>query len=193
VLIQTVVLYGVWKFRMRPGEELKDGPPIHGNTPLEVLWTAVPGLLIAGLVTSAYVVLDDIERKQPRALTVSVIAQQFAWHFECPRQNGKPVRSNTLYLPAGRPVEFQVRSRDVVHSFLPEFRAKIDAVPGITTDLRITPTRRGRYPALCAELCGLGHAVMRAAVVVVRPDEFRSWLAQQRRSTGDAPAAQRSA
>ncbi|MGH2948566.1 MAG: cytochrome c oxidase subunit II [Solirubrobacteraceae bacterium] len=188
VLIQTVVLYSVWRFRMRPGEELKDGPPTHGNTPLEVLWTAVPGILIASLVTYAFVVLDDIERRQPRALSVNVIAQQFAWNFDYPRPSGEPVRSTVLYLPQGRPVEFRVRSLDVVHSFfVPAFRAKIDAVPGITTDLRVTPTRRGRYPVLCAELCGLGHAVMRASVVVLAPNEFQAWLAKQSRdATGNA-------
>lgn len=90
--------------------------------------------------------------------------------------------STTLYLPQRRPVRFRVRSVDVIHSFfVPQFRAKIDAVPGITTELRVTPTRRGRYPAVCAELCGLGHALMRAPVVVVTPAGFRRWLATQTR------------
>jgi cytochrome c oxidase subunit 2 len=194
VLVQTVVLCSVWRFRMRPVDELKDGPPTNGNTPLEVLWTAVPGVLIAGLVTYTYAVLDDIERGQPQALRVKVIAQRFTWHFEYLRQGGKPVRSATLYLPQGRPVEFGVRSLDAVHSFfVPEFRAKIDAVPEITTDLRVTPTRRGRYPVLCAELCGVGHAVMRATVVVVPPKEFQAWLVKQTGRANAARAAHRSA
>jgi cytochrome c oxidase subunit 2 len=180
VLIQVVVLYSVWRFRLRPGEELKDGPPIHGSTRVEVLWTAAPAALIAGLVAYASVVLADVERARPRELTVKVTAQQFAWSFEYPQSRGEPVDSTTLYLPAGRPARLLIGSVDVVHSFfVPEFRGKIDAVPGITTELRLTPTRPGRYPVLCAELCGLGHAVMRASVVVLAPDRFTSWLARQ--------------
>lgn len=185
VLVQTVVLYSVWRFRMRPGEELKAGPPIHGNTRLEVFWTAVPAVLIAGLVAYASLVLADIERAQPASLRVNVIARQFDWRFEYPRAGGASVRSTTLVLPQGRPVDFRVRSVDVSHSFfVPAMRAKIDALPDRTTELRVTPTRRGRYPAVCAELCGVGHATMRTSVVVVAPDEFRAWLARQRRASG---------
>ena len=181
VLVVAVVLFCAWRFRVRPGEELKDGPPIHGSTPLEIVWTAVPALLIAGLVAYSWVVLDDVERKRTRTLVVEVTAQQFAWSFEYPQSAGKAVRSSTLVLPQGRPVEFRVRSLDVVHGFwVPEFRAKIDAVPGIVTTLRVTPSRAGRYSVVCAELCGLGHAVMRAGAVVVPAGQFERWLQRSR-------------
>src|SRR5919198_5141022 len=77
VLVQTVVLYCVWKFRMRPGEELMDGPPIHGNTRLEIVWTAIPAILLVGLCTYAYIVLHDIEKATAGAsLNVRVVGEQ---------------------------------------------------------------------------------------------------------------------
>ena len=75
---------------------------------------------------------------------------------------------------------FHIRSLDVIHSFfVPEFSEKLDAVPGITTTLRVTPTLRGTFPAECTELCGAGHSLMRATVHVVTPSAFRTWMSHQ--------------
>jgi cytochrome c oxidase subunit 2 len=175
VLVVSVVLYSVWNFRMRPGEEKKDGPPIHGNTRLEVVWTALPAVLIIGLCTYAYTVLRSNEANKAGAMTVNVTERQFAFEFSYPEAGNKV--SPVLYLPKGRPVVFKLRSLDVVHSFfVPEFSEKLDAVPGITTTLRVTPTRLGLYPAECTELCGAGHSLMRASVYVVQPGAFQRWL-----------------
>jgi len=167
---------------MRPGEELKDGPPIHGNTTLEVIWTAVPAILLVGLCSYAYVVLTQIERRPAHEMVVNVTAQQFAWSFEYPGAGpgGKSITSDQLYLAKGRPVEFHVRSKDVIHDFwVPEFRLKIDAVPGITTKYRINPTRTGDYSVVCAELCGLGHAAMRQTAHVLPRASFQAWVSRQ--------------
>lgn len=180
VLVETVILFSVWKFRMRPGEEDKDGPPIHGNTRLEVIWTALPAILVIGLCTYAYAVLRSNEANKKGAMTVNVTARQFAFEFSYPEANGKTVVSPELYLAKGQPVVFKLRSLDVVHSFfVPNFSEKIDAVPGITTTLRVTPTAIGTYPGECTELCGAGHSLMRATVHVVTPAAFRTWLAAQ--------------
>jgi cytochrome c oxidase subunit 2 len=180
VLVETVVLYSVWKFRMKPGEEEKDGPPIHGNTRLEVIWTALPAILIVGLCGYAYSVLRSNEKTHPGAMVVNITERQFAFQFGYTGAGGKQILSPDLYLPKGQPVLFHLRSLDVIHSFfVPEFSEKIDAVPGITTDLRVTPTRLGNYPAECTELCGAGHGLMRAPVHVVTPAAFRTWLAHQ--------------
>src|SRR5438067_4715949 len=138
VFVEVVVLFSVWKFRMRPGDELKDGPPIHGHTLLEVVWTAIPATLLIGLCTYAFVTLRNIERKPKAEMVVNVTGQQFAWSFAYPGVHGaRPISSNQLYLPAGRSIEFRVRSKDVIHDFwVPQFRMKIDAVPGITTHYR---------------------------------------------------------
>src|SRR5439155_18174103 len=108
-----VILYCVWQFRMKPGEELKDGPPIHGNTRLEVLWTAIPAALLLGLISYSFVVLRDNEVKPARELQVGVTAQQFAWTFQYPPSatGGAPVESTQLYLPKGQSVRFALHSK----------------------------------------------------------------------------------
>lgn len=180
VLVETVVLFSVWKFRMRPGEEEKDGPPIHGNTRLEVLWTALPAALIIGLCTYAYTVLRANEASKKGEMTVNVTARQFAFQFSYPEAGGKQVVSSVLYLPIHQPVVFKLRSYDVIHSFfVPSFSEKLDAVPGITTTLRVTPNAMGTYPVECTELCGAGHAFMRSSVHVVSRAIFTTWLRSQ--------------
>jgi cytochrome c oxidase subunit 2 len=184
VLVETVVLFSVWKFRMRPGEEEKDGPPIHGNTRLEVVWTVLPACLILGLCAYAYTVLHRNEDTKQGELHVSVTARQFGFEFSYPGLDGKNVVSPVLYLPDHRAIRFQLRSLDVIHSFfVPEFSEKIDAVPGITTTIRVTTTRLGTYPAECTELCGAGHSLMRAPVHVVTKAAFAAWASAQATNT----------
>jgi cytochrome c oxidase subunit 2 len=190
VAVTTVILYSVKTFRVRPGQELDDGAPIHGSTRLEIIWTAVPSILIAGLVVYAYLVLHDIEKAPANAATerhVHVMAEQFAWKFQYRAPNGKLVSSDQLYLPIGQSVKFDINTADVLHDFwVPAFRMKIDTVPGITTHYRVTPSRLGTYPVVCAELCGLGHAFMRSTVHVLTAQDFDAWLTKQ---TAPAPAA----
>ena len=180
VLVITVVGFSVWWYRMRPGEELIDGPPIHGNTRLEVIWTIAPALLIVGLVAYSVTVLAANEAIKPNELTVDVTARQWAFEFAYPQPGNKAVYSPFLYLPNGHPVVFRIRSLDVIHSFfVPEFSQKIDAVPGITTTLRVTPTKRGGWAVECTELCGAGHAFMRSTTYVLKPGLFATWLQRQ--------------
>jgi cytochrome c oxidase subunit II len=187
VLVETVVLYCAIKFRMRPGEELKDGPPIHGNTRLEIVWTAIPAILLVGLCTYAYLVLTDIE-KAPAAETmnVRVVGEQFTWSFYYKGDDGKEVMSRRLYLPENQAVYFTVQSKDVIHDFwVPAFRMKIDAVPGIDTHLRVTTNnKRGEYPVVCAELCGLGHSTMRQTAYVMSRGDFDKKLADLKKGGG---------
>jgi cytochrome c oxidase subunit II len=174
------VLFSVWKFRMRPGQEEMDGPPIHGNTRLEVVWTAVPAILIVSLCAYAYSVLRSNEDNQPNSMTVNVTTRQFAFEFSYPQAGGKQVLSPVLYLPVNRPVIFKLRSLDVIHSFfVPSFSEKLDAVPGIVTTLRVTPSVIGTYPVECTELCGAGHSLMRSSVQVVSASKFQTWLSHQ--------------
>ena len=183
VLVETVVLYSVWKFRMKPGEELKDGPPIHGNTRLEVVWTAVPAVLLIAMCTYAYVTLRQNEASKKGEMTINVTERQFAFEFSYPINGSETnqIVSPDLYLANNQPVVFKIRSVDVIHSFfVPEFSEKLDAVPGITTTLRVTPTRIGTYPVECTELCGPGHSLMRTAAHVVSPAQFQTWLRSQK-------------
>jgi cytochrome c oxidase subunit 2 len=179
VLVVTVILFCVWQFRMRPGEELKDGPPIHGNTRLEVFWTAAPAVLLLGLVGYSFVVLHDNEKKPRQEIEINVTGQQFFWSFQYPAKltGGKPLDSYQLYVPKGESVEFNIHSRDVIHAFwIPAFRIQEDAVPGITTHWRATPDLLGTYPVVCNLLCGAGHSLMRSEVHVVPKPKFEAWL-----------------
>jgi cytochrome c oxidase subunit 2 len=184
VLVVAVILYCVWQFRMKPGEELKDGPPIHGNTRLEVFWTALPAVLLLGMVGYSFVILRDNEQK-PRGVPevqIGVTAQQFFWSYEYPSSvtGGAPLKSTHLYLPKDSTVYFNLHSKDVIHAFwIPAFRLQEDVVPGITTHWRVTPDRLGSYPVVCNLLCGLGHSLMRSAVHVVSPAQFQAWIKTQ--------------
>lgn len=191
VLVTTIVLYCVWQFRERPGEEGLDGPNVHGSTGLEIVWTAIPAILLIALCTYAYITLRDIE-EAPAAgepeLVVDVTGQQFAWTFAYPEAEGGAVKSAELILPEDVSVKFNIKALDVIHDFwVPEFRMKIDAVPGITTSYRVTPSKQGSWSVVCAELCGVGHALMRQKVTVVSQDRFDAWLA--RKQAGGKAAA----
>jgi cytochrome c oxidase subunit 2 len=180
VLVSTVVLFAARNFRMRPGEEHLDGPPIHGNTRLEVVWTAIPAIMLVALCTYAYLVLHDIE-KAPAASAgverqITVQGQQFTWTFDY-NEGGKKFSSAQLYVPENASVKFNVKTKDVLHDFwVPAWRMKIDAVPGITTHYRVTPIKLGNYPVVCAELCGLGHAFMRQTAHILPKAQFDAWV-----------------
>jgi len=178
VLVMAVIFYSIVSFKAQPGD-LSDGAPVHGNTRLEVIWVTIPFIIVSALAAYGWVVLDDIEAKERGALVVNVTGQQFSWRFNYP--NDGKVRVNELVLPQGRQVDFRVQTDDVIHDFwVPEFRLKTDAVPGLTTHIRTTPTRIGTYPVVCAELCGIGHSTMRQRVRVVPEGEFDNWIAQKR-------------
>jgi cytochrome c oxidase subunit 2 len=190
VLVMTVAIYSVVKFRAKPGD-MSDGAPIHGNTRLEIIWVTIPFLMVTALAVYGWVVLDKVEAKKPNERTINVVGQQFAWHFQyaksaggdpgpCGNTGPNQVTTNVLVLKNDEPVHFKICSKDVIHSFwVPEFRLKEDAVPGITTQIRLTPNRLGNYTVVCTELCGLGHSTMRAPVHVVNDQQFTSWLQQQ--------------
>jgi cytochrome c oxidase subunit 2 len=181
-VVVAVIVYAVWAFRVQPDDDT-DGPPIHGNTGLEIAWTIVPALLVISIGVVSAVVLSKNADAGNDPLEVKVFAQQFAWKFEYPGN----VKSEELVMPLDRAVEFHMQSADVIHSFwIPQMGQKQDVVPGIETEIVITPTRTGRFTLVCTELCGLGHATMRAAARVVDQQEFAAWLAKQKSAGGAA-------
>jgi cytochrome c oxidase subunit 2 len=191
-LVAAVILYAIFKFRAQPGEDA-DGPPIHGNTGLEIVWTAVPAVLVTAISIVSAVILAKNEHiphasaasnAQLTPLVVKVTAQQFAWSFQYPGF-GK-LTSATLKLPIDKTTKLRITSLDVTHSFwVPEFGQKEDAVPGMETTLVITPDRQGTFPVICTELCGLGHAVMRSSAQVMTSQKFLAWAkGQQKKLSG---------
>jgi cytochrome c oxidase subunit II len=182
-VVAGVSVYAVWKFRAAP-DDLDDGSPIHGHTGLEIVWTAIPAVLVTAISVYSGIVLYDIERLPDDHRIVEVSSQQFAWTFTYPDQK---VTSGELVLPLDEPTELVLTSKDVVHSFwVPEWRVKQDAVKGIETKVRVTPNKMGTFTVVCTELCGLGHAVMRARARVVSDRDFQRWIAERKRAVAQA-------
>jgi cytochrome c oxidase subunit 2 len=174
-LVMVMLFYALWKFKAKPGDE-SDGEPIHGNTRLEVAWTLIPTVIVLFGAGYSWVVLDNIEEPAPNPLKVQVFAQQFAWSFGYPGKDNAWSQGE-LHVPVDRQVQFKMHSQDVIHSFwVPEWRIKKDAVPGITTTATVTPDKVGTYQLICTELCGFGHATMRAKVVAEPAPDFRKWV-----------------
>jgi len=189
-LVASVIIYSILKFRAKPGDD-EDGPPIHGNTRLEIVWTAVPAILVTSISIVSAIVLTKNDHlphasaaSDPlRPLVVNVTGQQFEWNFKYPAFGN--LSSATLQLPIDAPVKLQITSVDVTHSFwVPEFGQKQDAVPGSVNTLAITPDRMGSFPVICTELCGLGHALMRSTAIVMPRDKFLSWAKGQQQKLG---------
>jgi cytochrome c oxidase subunit 2 len=184
-IVLVMLGYCVWKYRAKPGDE-SDGEPIHGNTKLEITWTVIPTVIVLFGAIYSWIVLGDIESKAADSLPINVTAQQYEWTFNYPQPNGKVVSSKTLVVPDGRQLDLHLTALDVIHSFwVPEWRIKRDLVPAgpggndIDNSVVVTPDRVGTFNVVCTELCGFGHATMRALVRVVPRDQFESWLARQ--------------
>ena len=176
-LVGAVVVYSVWKWRV-PDDDDADGPPIHGHTGLEIVWTAVPAILVIALGIVSAVVMSQNGEAGNRPLEVNAIGQQFTWKFVYTDHDD--LTTGELVLPVGREARFTMTAVDVIHSFwVPNFGQKQDAVPGIETTILVTPTRTGEFAVVCTELCGLGHATMRAKARVVTQAEFDKWVKEK--------------
>jgi len=181
-VVAGVIVYSVLHFRAQPDDD-SDGPPIHGHTGIEIVWTIIPTVLVVAIGVVSAVVLSQNGRAGTNTMHVRVFAQQFAWNFEYPAEKG--LKSAELVIPVHRNIRFELQAADVIHSFwVPEFGQKQDAVPGIATHIDVTPTRTGRFTLICTELCGLGHATMRSPVRVVSATEFDAWVKKQQRPAG---------
>jgi cytochrome c oxidase subunit 2 len=178
-IVAAVSIYAVLKFRARPDDD-EDGKPIHGHTGIEILWTAIPTALVIFIGVYSAVVLVKNEQLPDDHRTFQVKAVQFAWSFTYPEEGiDEPVYE--LHLPLGETVKLEMQAEDVIHSFwVPELRVKQDVVPGTVQRYIITPTKEGRFPLICTELCGIGHSTMRSWVVVESPEKFEQWLEKEK-------------
>jgi cytochrome c oxidase subunit 2 len=189
-IVMVMLVYAVWRWRAKPGDE-SDGAPIHGNTRLEIAWTVIPTVIVLFGAAYSWITLDNIEAHDPNRMVVDVYAQQYEWHFDYPQQG---TTSRELHVPVNRQIEFRMHALDVIHSFwVPEWRIKKDVVPGITTRAYITPNvvPPNGLTLVCTELCGIGHATMRAPVVV-EPSQaaFDQWASSQPPiKAGETPGA----
>jgi cytochrome c oxidase subunit 2 len=174
------------RFRQGTRERSVEGPQIRGHTRLELLWTAIPVLILIAIAAFTFVKLGGIRNPaqaadSPGELVVKVESRQFYWRFVYP--NGA-VSFDTIKLPVDRAVKLEITAPDwdVIHSFwVPSLGGKMDAIPGRTNELRLRPTRTGSFQGKCAELCGIQHSAMLFTADVVSAGEFQRWLGQATR------------
>jgi len=185
--VEVVLLYFLFKYRDRGDRKAEY---IEGSKRAEVIWTVLPAVFIVGLAAASQGVwpkVKDPDRFPRGALELGVEASQFEWNVSYPGSDGQLGTSddfttrNQLHIPVGQPVVVHLTSTDVIHSFfIPSFRIKQDAVPGMeNVRLWFEATEAGEYELACAELCGLGHYRMRASVIVYPEGEYESWLDEQ--------------
>lgn len=198
VIVEVALVVFMVKYRHREGRRAEYS---HGNTKLEVVWTVVPFILVMVIAWMSMRVwieakVADRGHVSADALPLRVAAKQFEWNVTYPGLDGELdtaddfVKRNQLHLPVGRAVRIDLTSEDVIHSFfLPDFRVKQDAVPGMVIPVWFQPTAVGEYPLGCAELCGLGHYRMRGSVTVHEVEAFDSWMLQEGQDTAvETPA-----
>ncbi|MGO9957670.1 MAG: cytochrome c oxidase subunit II [Solirubrobacteraceae bacterium] len=181
MFVLVFVGYSLYAFREKapsdtPVDELQDGPPIEASTRQQVSWLAITAVLAFFTVAwGMFGFFQQTAYTPANPLVVNVVGQQWAWTYTYPAQG---VTSNVLYLPAGRPVKFQVTSEDVLHGFVIDaLGVAMDANPGWWSVAPIVkPTRIGSYYAHCVELCGLYHTFMWSKVDVVSTANFAAWV-----------------
>lgn len=190
VLVQAGIIFLVVKFR-DTGDDEELPEQVHGNTALEIGWTALPAVLLAGVAVFSVGTLFELEERDEGALPVRVIGQQWWWEYQydvnedgeyTPEDpaSGDFRTSGEMVIPVGRQVDLQIESYDVIHSFwIPALNGKRDAVPGRVHTLALEADEAGEYHGACTEFCGLSHARMRMRVQAVEAAEFDTWIAHQ--------------
>jgi cytochrome c oxidase subunit II len=205
VAVNLFTAYCVWRFRARAGNKAHYEPE---STKLEVVLTVFTTVGVAAMLTPGLFVWADFVRVPDNAATVEAVGKQWHWSFRLPGADDELGASDVrhmsvdnplgvdpadpagqddiiipgpiLHLPVNQPIRALLRSSDVLHNFtVPQFRVKMDLVPGLVTYQWFTPTVPGNYEILCEELCGVGHFAMRGKVVVDEPAEYEAWLANQ--------------
>jgi cytochrome c oxidase subunit 2 len=172
LIVGAIILFVIRYRRRSAGQKTS---PIEGNRRLEVVWAAIPAILLIVTFLWGFREWMDLNVPPANALEVRVFAKKWSWEFDYPKQG--LVGAPDLVVPEGRPVKLTMSSADVIHSFfVPAFRLKRDVLPNRYTVLWFEATQPGSYDLLCAEYCGTGHSVMHALVKVVSQAEFQRWV-----------------
>jgi cytochrome c oxidase subunit 2 len=179
IFVEVLLLYVIFRYRRRSESDRPEH--VHGNTTLEILWTAIPALILAFIaVPTVRTIFKTQAKAQPQALQVQVIGHQWWWEFRYPQY--KVTTAGELYLPVGRTVNFSLKTQDVLHSFwVPQLGGKRDLITNHENFLWYTPDSIGvaALNGMCVEYCGASHANMRFKAFTVTPAEFEQWAAHQ--------------
>lgn len=194
LLVEGGLLVFLVRYRRRDG---RTASYIHGNNRAEIIWTTIPAVIVISLALLSQRVWSAV--KDPAhfpkdAIPIGVHVKQFEWQITMPGPDGKLgtdddiFRKNEMHLQVGRNYAVELTSQDVIHSFfIPAFRLKQDAVPGMTIVAWFRPTRTGVFDLACSQLCGTGHYRMEAQVYVQTAGEFARWQAAQGAGAAAAP------
>jgi cytochrome c oxidase subunit II len=180
LVVEGALLWFVFRYRRRGRPRDLEGPQIHGATRLELVWTAIPILIVVGIVVFVFYKLPGIRnvpsaKAQGGPLVIRVDGHQFYWQYTYPDGH---VSIQELHVPAHRVVRLDIHSQDVDHSWwIPELGGKFDAIPGITNHTWFSADRAGTFVGQCGEFCGVYHAEMVARVVAESPASYQSYLA----------------
>ena len=204
--MSLLVVYSLIKFRKRKGQ-IGDGIALEGNLKLEIIWTVIPSIIVLFVGLYSYNIYDRMggmnELNHDHSLmgnnsekiwagisqsnnnlslidtNIEVSAMQFAFLFNYPKGD---FISGELHVPVNKEISVKMESKDVIHAFwIPEFRIKQDIIPGQPTVLNFTPTKVGKYPIICAELCGPYHGGMRASIIVEEQSDYENWFNQNKK------------
>lgn len=205
VAIGLFMAIAIWRYRHKAGQRADYEPE---NKKLEWILIIVTTIGICGLLAPGLFVYGNFVKVPEQAVEVEAVAQQWRWSFRLPGDDGvlgktaihhvnadnpfgvdpndpngqddRLINTNTLHLPIDQPVKLLLRSLDVLHNFyVPQFRVKMDSVPGLVSYMWFTPTRTGEFEILCSEYCGVGHYNMRGKVMVAEAGDYQRWLAEQ--------------
>lgn len=182
--VQITLLVFLVLYRDRPGRR---ATYTHGNTTLEIVWTAVPAVILAVVALVSRSTWAEIKETQPPSdFQLRVSGKQFNWEIAYPGPDGTlgtgddVQLDNDFHVPVNKVVRIQLQSHDVIHSFfVPQFRLKQDAVPGRSIPVWFKATKPGKYEVPCAELCGFGHSGMRGFVYVDTPEQYETWAREK--------------
>jgi cytochrome c oxidase subunit 2 len=188
VLVIGAIVFITWKFRERKDSDPDEFPSqIHGKTTLEIGWTILPALILAGIAVGTVMTIINLNREEPNAIQVQVAGQQWWWEYKYDLNSDgnfdgpEDITSATeLVIPAGKPVQVTTTSNDVIHSFwIPGLNGKKDAVPGLYNPLKLQADEPGVFRGQCTEFCGLSHANMRMLVRAVSSSDYDAWVRNQ--------------
>ncbi len=193
-LVTAILVAALVLFREKRGET-RVAPPVHGHHGLEIIWTAIPAVIVIALTGISWKALNDNEGGKAD-LAITVWGQQFDWNYDYPAQKLEQIHQ--LVVPVGAKIDFDVESKDVIHGWwVPAWRVQMNATPGQTNKLRVTPTKIGDFKVVCTFICGSGHPVMGtnvkgsipARIKVVSKADFDKFIAEAQLKAKAAAAA----
>ena len=184
VAIFAAMFYFVRVYRAKSREANEHAEPSsEHNTTLEITWSIIPMFIVVALFVWGFQGFVSLRTPPKGALEIQATGQKWKWLFDYPHGT-----EDALHVPVNVPVRVVIHSVDVLHSlYLPNFRVKMDAVPGRYTDLWFQATKVGDFPIFCAEYCGTSHSDMLSHVIVHAPGDYEKWLAEQKKKLEDIP------